>query len=92
MTRPKDADASWRAQAGRIGSLTRWAHESDRREATNPARSAFWRSFEARIREEHPDWSDAQIEAGADALRRAHFHALALKSAKARARRRAYRS
>jgi len=70
---------------GRIGGLTRWAHEKDPSGATAPARQAMRERFE---REVDPDGTlDPQERAiRADRARRAWMSTLARKSAEARRR------
>lgn len=69
-----------------IAANTRWAHEPDRTAATAPARDALEARFE---REVDPDGTlppDERAKRARNA-KRAFYQSLAIKSAKARARR-----
>lgn len=79
---------SHHAQAGKIGAHSRWAKESDRSAATQPARDALRRKFEDEV---DPDRTLPAAERAkrAESARRAHYQRLALKSAQARAARKA---
>jgi hypothetical protein len=61
-----------------------WANTLDPASRTAKARAAANARFEAKARELHPDATDEQIARVAEHLRKAHFAALALASAKAR--------
>jgi hypothetical protein len=69
----------------KIAAHARWARETDRAEATLKARQAFADRFE---REVDPEGvlPYGERQKRADNARRAYFHALARKSAKARAK------
>lgn len=72
-----------RTQIAKIAANTRWANESDRSAATQPARDGLARKFEDQV---DPDraLSPAERAMRAESARRAHFQRLALKSAQAR--------
>ncbi|MFB7594341.1 hypothetical protein [Streptomyces sp. NPDC056160] len=62
-----------------------WANTTDRSARTAAARRASHHTrFLDQARELHPDASEQQIEQIAESLRKAHYTALALKSAAAR--------
>lgn len=69
--------------AASVAANSRWAHESDRTAATQPARDAFERRF---LDEVDPDRVLDVVERNRRAAnaRTAYFHSLALKSARAR--------
>lgn len=77
-----------RALRSRIGAHTRWANCDDRQAATAPARKAFADRWEKQV---DPDGVLPPSERArrAEHAKKAHFQLLALKSAKARARRKA---
>lgn len=72
---------------GRIGAFRKWARCSDRSGATSAARASFNARFD---REVDPDGSLPEQERAvrAEAARRAHFAALALKRHQSRGRKR----
>ncbi|MBM0205067.1 hypothetical protein JNW90_19915 [Micromonospora sp. STR1s_5] len=75
-----------RQLAASIGSLTRWSRvttQEDRTAALAPARAARQRQWE---RKADPDGvlSPAELAAAVDRLKRAHYKAMALASAKKR--------
>lgn len=74
--------------AGRLGAHESWARTADRAARTAAGRAAFLSRFEDQV---DPDrkLSPAEREIRAEHARKAHFQRLALKSAKARSRRRA---
>lgn len=78
---------SHHSQAGKIGAHSKWAKESDRSAATQPARDAMRAKFEAEV---DPDGvlPLAERAARAESARRAFYQRLALKSAQARRARR----
>jgi hypothetical protein len=55
---------------------------------TAKARKTFRESFAAKVRDEHPDLGEAEVERRAKAARRAFYSRLAFQSAVTRARRR----
>jgi len=59
----------------------------DTRETTAAARLAFRESFAAKVRAEHPELGEPEVQRRADAARRAWYSGIALKSAVVRARR-----
>ena len=62
-----------------------WANTTDRSARTAAARKASHHTrFLDMAREKHPDATEQQIEQIAESLRKAHYTALALKSAAAR--------
>jgi hypothetical protein len=79
---------SSRQQTGRLGGLTSWANTVDRAARTAPARSAgpgdvtYWLS--KLDPERFANGTQQQRLDAADAMRRAHFARLAMKSAAAR--------
>ena len=81
-----------RQASARIGALTSWANTPDRAERTAPARRkspgdlGYW--IDRLDPEKFAGATDTQREQAADAMRRAHFARLALKSAKARSAKR----
>ena len=84
MPRPSPEDCSkW----GRIGAYTQWSRTQDRTAHTQPARDALFRKFEDEVDPERK-LPPEQRELQAAAARKAHFHRLALKSAKVRKARR----
>ncbi|WP_193613121.1 hypothetical protein [Nocardioides lijunqiniae] len=72
-----------RSQIAKIAANSRWARETDRSAATQPARDGLNRRFELEV---DPDGVLPVNERATRALsaRRAHFQRLALKSAQAR--------
>lgn len=80
--------ASHHAQAGRIGAHTRWATETDRSAATQPARDAMARKFEDQV---DPDRTLAPDERAkrVENARSAYYQRLAMKSAQSRRAKRA---
>lgn len=69
----------------RIAAHKGWANTPDRSARTEAARMASHHTrFIAKARQMHPDASDEQIAKVAESLRKAHYQALALKSAQAR--------
>ncbi len=82
--------ASRQAIAGRLGALTSWANTVDRTARTRSARAKSPSNVEYHLERLDPerfaDATDAQRVAAAESARRAHFAAMALKSAHARRR------
>lgn len=70
---------------GRMGGLST-AVRNDVRANTLPARSTFLRNFEEKVRAEHPELPESEIQRRALALRKLHFARMALRSAETRAR------
>lgn len=79
------ADPAKRRAAAKVAAHTRWAHEDDRRAATQAARDGLQRKFEDQV---DPDRRlDPQERARrAESAKRAHYTRLAQKSAESRAR------
>lgn len=76
---------SERSMQLRIAAHTSWANTTDRSARTAAARRASHHTrFLVKAREMHPEASEAEIERVAESLRKAHYQALALKSAQAR--------
>jgi hypothetical protein len=79
---------SSRQQTGRLGGLTKWSRTTDRTEGTAAARAAgpgcneYW--LTKLDPERFADATQQQRLDAADAMRRAHFARLAMKSAQAR--------
>jgi hypothetical protein len=73
-----------RTTIAKIAAHSRWANVTDRTQATEKARQAFADRFERQV---DPDGRLPYVERQkrADNARRAYFHALARKSAEARA-------
>lgn len=71
----------------RIAANERWAQTSDRSAATAPARAAALKRFE-RLVDPNNELTEHERAVRAEAARRAHFLRMALKSAKARRKRR----
>jgi hypothetical protein len=73
-----------------VAVLTSWANTPDRAARTQPARDARWAKYLERARELAPEGTDdVDIEYRADCLRKADMHRMALRSAQARAARKA---
>jgi hypothetical protein len=76
-----------RSLYGRIGAaVARSKH--DPRDLTREARRSFLERFEAKVRAESPDLSDAEVQRRAGELRKAHMLGLSVKSSIARAKKR----
>ncbi|WP_329151287.1 hypothetical protein OIU91_28570 [Streptomyces sp. NBC_01456] len=74
-----------RSMQMRLAAHKSWAGTTDRSARTAAARKASHHTrFLDKAREMHPGASEAQIEAVAESLRKAHYTELALKSAQAR--------
>lgn len=67
----------------RIAALTSWAYTDDRSQRTLPARRAFMERFDRQVDPEGR-LAPAERHKRAEALMKAHFTELALKSARAR--------
>lgn len=79
-------DPAKRRAAAKVASNTRWAHEPDRRAATQAARDAQLRKFEDAVDPERllaPEERARRVESA----KRAHFTRLARMSAEARRKR-----
>ncbi|WP_116998449.1 hypothetical protein [Desertimonas flava] len=87
------AAAPHRQLSGRLGGLKSWANTPDRTARTQRGRNAGPGSIDYWIAKLDPvrfaDATDEQRLAAAEAAKRAHYAGLALKSAQARARKRA---
>jgi uncharacterized membrane protein len=81
-------DAAKRRAAAKVASNTRWAHEPDRRAATQAARDGLQRRFEDHVDPERV-LDPVERARRAESAKRAHFTRLAQKSAAARAARKA---
>lgn len=81
---PTDLNPEERSLRARIAVHTSWANTLDPASRTAKARAAANDRFEKQAREKHPDATDEQIAKTAEHLRKAHFSAMALKSAAAR--------
>lgn len=68
---------------GRIGANTRWANETDRTAATQPARDGLMRKFEDQVDPERV-LSPVERARRAENAKKAHYQRMALASAKAR--------
>ncbi|MGA5472570.1 hypothetical protein ACPCUK_27825 [Streptomyces arboris] len=69
----------------RLAAHKSWSTTTDRSARTEAARRASHHTrFLNKARELHPQATDAQIEAAASSLRKAHYTELALKSAQSR--------
>ena len=77
---PDSLTTSERRLLGSSAANTRWAHETNRTAATQPARDALMRKFEEQV---DPDGTLATQERAkrAENAKRAHFQRLAFKSA-----------
>lgn len=74
-----------RSMRNRIASYKSWANTKDRAARTAPARKASHHDrFLKLAREKHPDGTEKQIEAAAEALKKAHFTEMARRSAATR--------
>lgn len=76
----KSVEASLR---GRIAANTRWAHTADRTAATAPGRAGLEARFEREV-DPKGELDPAERARRVDALRKAHFARLALRSAQSR--------
>ncbi|MFF7534916.1 hypothetical protein ACIP6Q_39265 [Streptomyces bobili] len=81
---PTEMDPQERSLRARLAVHTSWANTLDPASRTAKARAAAAGRFEKKARELHPDATDEQIIRVAEHLRKAHFSAMALKSAAAR--------
>lgn len=78
-------DTSERSMQMRLAAHTSWANTTDRSARTaNARRASHHTRFLAMAREKHPNATDAEVTKVAEALKKAHYQALALKSAQAR--------
>jgi hypothetical protein len=78
-------DPSERALRSRLAAYKSWGNTKDRSARTAAARKASTETrFINQARELHPDANDEQIRQAADALRKAYFTELALRSVQAR--------
>jgi hypothetical protein len=82
------AAASDRSTIAKIAANTRWANETDRSAATQPARDGLTRKFENQVDPDRSLPADERAKR-VDSARRAHFQRLARKSAQARRGKRA---
>jgi hypothetical protein len=78
-------DTNERSMRMRIASYHSWAQTKDRSARTAAARKRSHHTrFIEKARELHPDGTEEQIAAAAEALKSAHYRELALKSAQSR--------
>jgi translation initiation factor 2B subunit (eIF-2B alpha/beta/delta family) len=69
----------------RLASYKSWANTTDRSSRTAAARRASHHTrFLDKAREQYPDATEAEIKKVAEALKKAHYQELALRSAQAR--------
>lgn len=81
---PTELSPEERSLRARLAAHTSWANTLDPRSRTAKARAAANDRFEKKAREQHPNATDEQIARVTEHLRKAHFSAMALKSAAAR--------
>jgi hypothetical protein len=80
-----DVETNERSMQMRIAAHTSWANTTDRSARTAAARRASHHTrFLDMAREKHPDATEAELAKVAESLKKAHYQALALKSAQAR--------
>lgn len=78
-------NTSDRSMRNRIASYKSWANTKDRSARTAAARkSSHHDRFVKQAREIHPDGTEAQVEAAAEALKSAYYRELASRSAATR--------
>ncbi|WP_198668533.1 hypothetical protein [Streptomyces triticisoli] len=78
-------DTNERSMRMRIASYQSWAKTTDRSARTAAARKRSHHTrFVEKARELHPDGTEKQIADAAEALKKAHYRELALKSAQSR--------
>ncbi|MFH8792266.1 hypothetical protein [Streptomyces sp. NPDC017941] len=77
-------DPQDRSLRARLAAHTSWANTPDPASRTAKARAAAFDRFERRAREMHPDATEDQIAVAAAHLKKAHYTAMALASARAR--------
>lgn len=77
-------DPEERSLRARLAVLTSWANTLDPASRTAKARAAAADRFEKQVREKHPAATDEQVARMAAHLKRAHYTAMALKSAASR--------
>lgn len=90
VSAPRVADPVKRRSIATIAANSRWAHESDRRAATQPMRDALERKFEDEV---DPDRVLDPVERAkrASNARKAHYARVSAKAAATRAARKAAR-
>jgi translation initiation factor 2B subunit (eIF-2B alpha/beta/delta family) len=81
---PTDLTPEERSLRARLAVHTSWANTTDPASRTAKARAAANDRFEKQAREKHPGASDEVIARVAEHLRKAHYTAMAMKSAAAR--------
>ncbi|MEV5168248.1 hypothetical protein AB0K66_26990 [Streptomyces werraensis] len=81
---PTDLTPEERSLRARIAVHTSWANTLDPTSRTAKARAAANDRFEKQAREKHPNGTPEQIARAAEHLRKAHYSAMAMKSAAAR--------
>jgi hypothetical protein len=81
---PTDLTPEERSLRARLAVHTSWANTLDPASRTAKARAAANDRFEKQAREKHPGASDEVIARVAEHLRKAHYTAMAMKSAAAR--------
>lgn len=82
-------NAEQRRLRAQLGAHTSWANTLDRTARTSAGSRAAEARFEKQAREMHPNATDEQIAKVAESLRRAHYKRMGLKSAAARAAKKA---
>lgn len=75
-----------RVRAGRLGAAESWANTVDRAARTRAARAKVDKNRETRIREQHPDATDAQVARMVEARRKADQMRLSAAGVAARSR------
>ncbi|MFJ8555272.1 hypothetical protein [Streptomyces sp. NPDC093676] len=81
-------NTSERSMQMRLASHMSWANTTDRSARTAAARKASHHDrFLKQARAKHPDATEAQIVEAAEALKKAHYTEMALRSAQSRRRR-----
>lgn len=81
-------NAEERRLRAQLGAEASWANTADRSARTAPGLRAAEARFEKKAREMHPDATEQQIAKVAEHLRKAALHAMSLKAASARRRKR----
>lgn len=80
-----DVNTSERSMQLRLAAHISWAKTPDRSARTAAARRASHHTrFLAMAREQHPNATETELASIAESLKKAHYQALALKSAQAR--------
>jgi len=82
----RPVDQAKRRAAAKVAAHTRWAHEDDRRAATQAARDGLQRRFEDEV-DPHRQLDPVERARRVESAKRAHFTRLARMSAESRAAR-----